>query len=95
MNFDMTIDRQTHSNESFPDSDTMHDGPRCLRCCGALREGFLAEQQHSFEPAAATTWHAGPTHASHWTGVQVEAGQQRPVLARRCDRCGGLELFAP
>jgi hypothetical protein len=94
MNPHLLHNRRMTERETFPDSCT----PRracCLRCGGTLQEGFLVEHSQGFDPAAATTWHAGRGERSSWTGVQIEPTKQRAVVARRCSDCGGLELFAP
>ena len=45
--------------------------------------------------AAPTLWQAGTLGRSFWSGVEAEPSQQRRVVARRCTRCGGLDLFVP
>jgi hypothetical protein len=95
MNIDVILNRNNVGSESFSTTEPERTLPRCHRCGGDLEDGFLIEHQADFAPAAPTLWQAGTLGRSFWSGVESEPARQRRVVARRCTRCGGLDLFVP
>lgn len=94
MNIDLTVDRGVPCDDTFPGTSRSSVTRRCMRCGGALQSGLLMEDAEAFEPATPLWWQPGPSSETNWMGVTPEPSRQRRVVARRCERCGGLELFA-
>jgi hypothetical protein len=64
----------------------------CLRCGGAMVQGFLIDNGHNFAKSIAE-WTPGAPQRSFWTGIK-RAAASLPIGAFRCTACGRLELIA-
>lgn len=95
MNLDLTWNRETLPDETFPEPETPESANHCAHCGGDLHAGFLVEPREGYEPAAPTLWQRGVLPVPHWGGVELKAAHQHKVVVQRCDRCGRLEFFAP
>ena len=65
----------------------------CVRCGGAMEQGFLMDRRHH-RIAEVAKWVEGEPEKSFWLGVQTKGREVFPVTSRRCTRCGWLEMYA-
>jgi hypothetical protein len=57
-----------------------------------MSDGFIVD--NTYGGTLAAEWHRGPIVQSFWTGVKVKNTGRRPIMARCCEHCGFVELYA-
>jgi len=65
---------------------------KCLRCSGAMEEGYLADGGHGVNSEVAK-WVGGAPDV-RWYGVKTKGHDQIPLSAYRCANCGHVEFRA-
>jgi hypothetical protein len=65
----------------------------CLRCGGALEEGFIEDSGQKARGRA--RWIAGPIEHGLLGGTKVLGKERLDITAHRCTQCGRLELSVP
>lgn len=70
----------------------MTDELKCLRCGGALEEGYIPE--YAAYSACEMLWVEGRPESSVWTGLKMGGGRRFKTYTYRCEGCGRLESFA-
>jgi len=65
----------------------------CGKCGGAMAEGFLVDRDRK-AGARLAAWYAGEPTRWWWGGLRLRGRARFEISARRCGRCGHLELFA-
>lgn len=67
---------------------------RCGRCGGTASDGYLLDRSKGLE-ARPVQWISGAP-VRRWLGMLALRGRERAtVAARRCRKCGAVELWAP
>lgn len=64
----------------------------CSACGSGTVEGFLLDRDKA---NAALAWIEGAPEKSFFTGVKVRGRRRGAVVARRCRKCGHLDLWVP
>lgn len=65
----------------------------CSKCGGELQSGFLLDRG-DLEVRHPAVWVAGPPKKSLWMGTKIEGREKFEIAAKRCVKCGYLELYA-
>ncbi len=68
--------------------------PKCVKCGGAMEQGFLLDRAHGGNDQVAT-WVEGAPEPGFWLGVKLKGRAQRRCVTARCTRCGYTETYAP
>jgi hypothetical protein len=72
----------------------MDTAKKCLKCHGAMVQGFIPEFLTRSNVSVAG-WREGAPKESVWLGfIQKPFRRQLPIVAFRCSVCGFLELYA-
>jgi len=71
----------------------MSDEWTCVRCGGALEEGYVPEHGH-MNYATTSEWVEGTPQLSFWSGLKTDGKARYKISALRCSACGRLELLA-
>jgi hypothetical protein len=66
---------------------------KCIRCEGAMEEGFVLDRGH-YNARMVDTWVEGKPETSFWTGLKIDNRQTYEVRTFRCIECGYLENYA-
>ena len=66
---------------------------KCIRCNGAMEEGFVLDRGH-YNARMVDTWVEGKPETSFWTGLKIDDRQTFEVRTFRCTECGYLENYA-
>ncbi len=72
----------------------MADEWTCVRCGGALEEGYVPEHGDMNYGLGPSEWVEGRAELSFWSGLKTDGKAKYKISARRCVNCGHLELFA-
>jgi Zn ribbon nucleic-acid-binding protein len=72
----------------------MVEAVKCLRCGGAMEEGFIPDRGHYGIETAPTTWVEGEPETSFWSGLNTDDRRRYIVIINRCVQCGWLEQYA-
>lgn len=65
---------------------------RCLKCDGAMTDGFVVD--HTYGSASVASWIEGEPKKSIWVGLKLGGKTKYEITTWRCDRCGYLESYA-
>jgi len=67
---------------------------RCSKCGGEMAEGFLADRADNHS-SRLPSWYEGAPEKGWFGALKVWKRAHLDVLARRCRKCGLLELHSP
>ncbi|NNF58694.1 MAG: hypothetical protein HKN04_10685 [Rhodothermaceae bacterium] len=65
----------------------------CLRCGGAMEEGYVLDITDSGKKTA--KWIEGAPERSVWVGLKTGSRRSFALRAYRCAECGFVDLYAP
>ncbi|WP_435018721.1 hypothetical protein TA3x_000706 [Tundrisphaera sp. TA3] len=66
--------------------------PKCMKCSGAMEEGYILEATNGAEGVA--TWIRGAPERLGWRGLNTGGKARMEVASFRCVSCGFLESYA-
>jgi hypothetical protein len=68
--------------------------PKCSKCGGDMKEGFVPEVSPNGSKIEAPLWVAGKPEFGFFGSIKVEGKEQYTVRAFRCVKCGYMENYA-
>jgi hypothetical protein len=86
----LQLDREKVGETTPTKGTTVQPGDACLRCGGALEEGFIEDSGQSSRGRA--RWIAGAIEHGLLGGTKVMGKERRDITAYRCTQCGRLDL---
>ena len=70
----------------------MNDTPKCLKCSGEMKVGFVVDQ--TYDQISIEAWVEGPPEKTIFGSPKVQDRETRKIRTFYCQSCGFLENYA-